>query len=41
MYGVAYETVQQIVQDAGGKIVDAEVIQSGVWECYRYAAVVA
>jgi 2-polyprenyl-3-methyl-5-hydroxy-6-metoxy-1,4-benzoquinol methylase len=41
MYGVAYETVQQIVQDAGGKVVDAEVIQSGVWECYRYAAVVA
>jgi trans-aconitate methyltransferase len=38
MYAVARETVEQVVEDAGGKIVDVEIPWHGsAWTQYRYA----
>ena len=39
MYGVSRATVEQWIDDAGGSVVDVELLEEpSQWQCYRYTA---
>lgn len=38
MYGTPRSTVEEIVTDAGGEVVDVENVNPCVWDCNRYTA---